>query len=165
MESRTDSAVRSARSRGESPAVLVFLLSFLCFPFASSHLATSILLFYHNLKYTCGGVTLEREEGWGLHHAWPHCLTLVLWICKKRMYLGWGKKGSSDGVNKCGRESSPRGCSLWPEIFPGHFSHHVLLAAPPRITTLWGQIPLVEGTSLGWVSGSAGVLLKSFAPR
>lgn len=74
------------------------------------------------------------------------------------MCLEWEKRGGSDGVNKCGRESlsgaapSGRRASLRP------FSRHVLLSAA-RVSPLPGDRCPSERTGL--VRGSAGVPLKS----
>lgn len=81
---------------GESPAAPAFHLPL---PFAASRLATSVLLFNHNIKYTMGGVRREKEI-WG-------CVlrghTALLWpsgLVGNCYALEWERRGGSDGVNK-----------------------------------------------------------------
>lgn len=150
MEPRTGSGVRNTRSRCESPAVPGFLPSLLCFPFAFSHLATSILLFDHNIKYTCvwGGDSGGRRRFAAASREATLPYSLFHRICKKLMYLGWGKRGGSDGVNKCGRESSPRGLPPLVRELPWTFLpsrpsccpaayHHSLGTDAPRSAPAW----------------------------
>ena len=78
----------------------------------------------------------------------PYKRSLVHRICKKLMYLGWGKRGGSDGVNKCGRESSPRGLHPLARELPWTFLpsrpsccpaayHHSLGTDAPRSAPAW----------------------------
>ena len=78
------------------------------FPHLSSAF-TSLLVIWRLLSYcsitkqnTCvwgvgrgrEGVTQEREGGWGLRPARPHCPTLALWIPRTLMCFGMGEERS-----------------------------------------------------------------------